>query len=142
MLTFLENFDLTIYILYTLLTAAVVYVLVAMAVKVFSIGDPRLRAWLFMLPLLLPVIGYLFLCPMSGQGCSQGNLLWFQLERLLCRLAAGSPLQGSFFLLVLASVVTGWFPPHQLYFLVPVQACKVGSTGTGRIVARLAGKQA
>ena len=144
MLTFLENFDLTIYILYTLLTAAVVYVLVAMAVKVFSIRDPRLRAWLFMLPLLLPVIGYLFLCPMSGQGCSQGNLLWFQLERLLCRLSGRlSPYWGLFFLLVfgLGCLRVG-FRLISYYFLV--RRCRPVAVGEAPelegIVARLAGE--
>ncbi|MGI6143341.1 MAG: M48 family metalloprotease [bacterium] len=103
MLVLLENFDLTVYIFYTLITSAVIYILVALAVKVFCITDPRLRAWLFMLPLLLPVTGYLFLCPLPGQGCSQGDLLWFQVEQLFCRLRGRlSPYWGLFFLIIFA----------------------------------------
>ena len=87
--------------LYTFITAAAAYVLVALAVRVFAINDPRLQARLYMLPLLLPVIGYLFLCPTSGQGCSQGNLLWYKVEQLFCRLRGQfSPYWGLFFLVI------------------------------------------
>ncbi len=144
MLTLVGNFNLTTYVLYTFITAAAAYVLVALAVRVFAINDPRLRARLYMLPLLLPVIGYLFLCPTSGQGCSQGNLLWYKVEQLFCRLRGQfSPYWGLFFLVIFGFSCLR-FALRLLNYHLLLRRCRPVAAGEApvleEITAKLAGE--
>lgn len=97
-----------------------------------------------MLPLLLPVIGYLFLCPTSGQGCSQGNLLWYKVEQLFCRLRGQfSPYWGLFFLVIFGFSCLR-FALRLLNYHLLLRRCRPVAAGEApvleEITAKLAGE--